>query len=526
MAAGAASAQAPSDEAKPEGRSLNGLVLREKGAFDGYTLFAPLTETTTYLIDMDGRVVHTWPSKYKPGDSVYLLKGGTLLRPGRTDDNPTFRAGGTGGIVESIAPDGKVLWAYRVSDADRCQHHDVAPMPDGHVLILAWERKTRREALAAGRRPELLTEGELWTDLVVEVAPDGLTGGKVVWEWRMFDHLVQDADRTKASYGDPARRPERVDVNFARHGRADWTHTNAIDYSPKLDQIVVSPLNLNELLVIDHSTTTAAAAGSTGGASGRGGDILYRWGNPATYRAGTEKDRRLFAQHDVQWIAPGLLGAGRMLIFNNGIGRPDGRYSSVEEIVTPISPTGSYARGEGAAFGPEKAAWSYTAATRREFFSWNISGAQRLPNGNTLICQGAQGRLFEVTAEGQIVWEYYNPFGQRPDFILPGPSEADPAKQEADPDEPATAPAPETTPGREIAPPGRAGFAGARGSDETNPPLPRGAISDRARSGGAIAPAGRRGLRGGPGAPDAYAVFRATRIARDDPRLKWLKVDK
>ena len=99
---------------------------------------------------------------------------------------------------------------------------------------------------------------------------------------------------------------------------ADWTHFNSVDYNPELDQIVVSPREFGELWVIDRSTTIEEAAGRTGGNSGKGGSLLYRWGNPAAYKSGSRADQKLFYQHDPKWIPPGLPGAGNILVFNNG----------------------------------------------------------------------------------------------------------------------------------------------------------------------------------------------------------------
>ncbi|HEX5000836.1 MAG TPA: aryl-sulfate sulfotransferase, partial [Terriglobia bacterium] len=155
--------------------------------------------------------------------------------------------------------------------------------------------------------------------------------------------------------------------------------------------------------------TTKEAAGSTGGKSGKGGDLLYRWGNPASYRAGTQADKRLFGQHNVHWIPKGLEGAGHLLVFNNGDGRPGGAYSTVEELALPMDASGHYALGSNKRFGPEAPVWSYTAPNPRDFYSVNISGAQRLPNGNTLICAGAPGIVFEVTPEKKVVWQYNLP---------------------------------------------------------------------------------------------------------------------
>ena len=98
-----------------------------------------------------------------------------------------------------------------------------------------------------------------------------------------------------------------------------------------------------------------------------------------------------------------------MLVFNNGARRPDGSYSSVDEIVLPVDAHGHYALEPGKAFGPEKAIWSYSAPKKTDFFATFISGTHRLPNGNTMICSGPNGTLFEVTPQKEIVWKYINP---------------------------------------------------------------------------------------------------------------------
>jgi hypothetical protein len=188
----------------------------------------------------------------------------------------------------------------------------------------------------------------------------------------------------------------------------DWNHINAIAYNAELDQIMLSPRLFNEIWVIDHSTTTAESAGHSGGRSGRGGDLLYRWGNPATHRAGTKADQKLFYQHDAHWIAAGRPGGGHVLIFNNG--GPAGRgFSSVDEVVLPVDDRGHYRRDPDAAFGPSDPAWSYTAPKKEDFFASLMSGADRLSNGNTLVCDGIRGMIFEVTAGKETVWKYVIP---------------------------------------------------------------------------------------------------------------------
>jgi hypothetical protein len=141
-----------------------------------------------------------------------------------------------------------------------------------------------------------------------------------------------------------------------------------------------------------------------------GGDILYRWGNPQVYRAGDAADQKLYGQHEAVWVEPGLPGAGHITVFNNGVGRPGGRYSTVDEFIPACDSTGSYPRPEpGAPFGPSGPCWSYAAPAPKRFYSRYMSGARRLPNGNTLICEADSGHFFEVTPDSRVVWRYVNP---------------------------------------------------------------------------------------------------------------------
>jgi len=262
-----------------------------------------------------------------------------------------------------------------------------------------------------GRNPGTMDSGQLWPDFIIEVKPTGPTSGDIVWEWHVWDHLIQDYDPSKPNYGVVAEHPELIDINFlglAEH-EADWNHINSIDYNEKYDQILLSVRNFCEVWVIDHSTTTQEASGHTGGNSGKGGDLLYRWGNPQTYKTGEASNQKFFGQHDAKWIDSGYPGAGDILVFNNGVGRPGGEYSSVDEFVPPVDDQGFYNYTPGVSFGPDEQLWIYTAEPN-EFFSDYISGAQRLPNGNTLICDGAHGSLFEVTFDKKIVWLYTNEF--------------------------------------------------------------------------------------------------------------------
>ncbi len=356
----------------------------------GYNLFSPLGSTDTYLMDKDQTVLNTWTSTYGPGLSLYLLPNGDLIRTASTDSTD-FDTGGAAGRVEQYDWEGNPVWEYDYDTADHRSHHDIEILPSGNILIIAWQKKTEAEAIAAGRDPAQLSEGELWPDSILEIEPTGTSGGNIVWEWHVWDHLIQDHDASKANYGVVADHPEKIDLNYMSSAKADWNHINAIDYNAERKEIILSVRNFSEIWVIDHDTTTAEAAGSDG-------DLLYRWGNPAAH--GGNGDQKLYVQHDAKWIESGLEGEGNILIFNNGQGRDDGDYSSVLEISLPE-------RADG--YDPSQDAtevWSYTAETPTEFYASRISGAQRLRNGNTLICEGTESYVFEVTKTGEKVWEY------------------------------------------------------------------------------------------------------------------------
>ena len=386
-----------------------GLIINEGDASIGFTLFAPMPYTVTYLIDNNGLLVHTWESGYRPKLAVQIMEDGSLIRTGRPGGNPVFYGAGAGGLIHKISWEGSLDWEFEYSSDQYILHHDFEILPNGNVLMIAWEYKSAEEAIEAGRNPDLMMEGKLWPDHVIEVEPEGQSGGNIVWEWHIWDHLIQDFDLTKANYGIVGDHPELMDINFTLNLLADWNHANSIDYNEDFDQVLLSLHHQSEIIIIDHSTTTEEAAGHSGGRYGRGGDFLYRWGNQRVYRAGGEEDRKLFRQHDARWIEPGLPGEGNILVFNNGGGRPGGGYSTVEEIEPPVDSEGNYFLEPGSAYGPEEPGWIYMAENPEDFFSPNLSGAHRLPNGNTLICKGAGGEFFEVTPEGEIVWLYINP---------------------------------------------------------------------------------------------------------------------
>ena len=419
-----------------------GVVRNSAQAFDGLTLITSINSTSTYLIDNQSRIVNQWITD-APGLSAYLLDNGHLLRTGTSDNNHDlpFHSGGESGRIQEFTWDGSLIWDFEYASSDYLLHHGIAPLPNGNILMIAWERKTAEEAIKAGRVQKIHEESDVWSDKIIEVKPTGPTSGEIVWEWHVWDHLIQDYNSIQPNYGDVIDHPELINLNYINgnnetssadleHLRSlgyisgssnfrslsaepDWTHINAISYNPQLDQIAISVREFNEIWIIDHSTSTWEAAGHSGGRRGKGGDLLYRWGNPMAYNSGKMRDQQLFAQHDVRWIEPGTKGEGNLLIFNNGRGRP-GNYSSIDEIKLPLDPEGNYLKEIGKVFKPEKAYWVYTAPVPTDFYVSYLSGTQRLPNGNTLICDGMSGIIFEVTYDREdVVWSYIIPIGDQ-----------------------------------------------------------------------------------------------------------------
>ena len=384
-----------------------GLFLNTTAAAPGYTLFAPMSYNVTYLIDNNGELVQSWSSEYRPGLSVYILENGDLLRT-RIIQGQLFQTGGHGGGVEIIDWDGNLVWEFDYFSDQYWQHHDIESLPNGNVLLIAWEHKADASAIANGRNPNMLAGSQqpfgFWPDHIIEVNPES---NSIAWEWHVWDHLIQDYDSSKVNYGVVSDHPELVNLNYPSgpNTSGDWLHINAVDYNAELDQIILSVHHFGEIWIIDHSTTTIEAASHTGGNSGKGGDLLYRWGNPQAYIGGNSNERIFFGQHDARWIEDG----SQVMVFNNGSGRPGGSYSSIDVITQPIGEDNLYVLDSNGIYGPDTLSWQYTATPLGDLFAANISGAHRLENGNTLICDGPRGHYFEVDSAGSLVWDYVNP---------------------------------------------------------------------------------------------------------------------
>lgn len=377
-----------------------------RGDHSGYTLITPLRSHFVYLIDPYGRAVNEWRVSGQGRDAFLRENGNLVVSVPKLNPDESFAANiqfaQRDGRIEEYTWDGERIWAYEFERPDFRVHHGINLMPDGNVQFIAWERKTREEAIANGRNPAILGDG-LWTDAIFEVDP---TTSEIVWEWHVWDHLVQDFDPTKANYGVVADNPQRIDINFFEGYELieDWIHANSIGYNPQLGHLAISAREQNEIWVIDRNITTEEAAGPAG-------DLLYRWGNAAAYDRGTDETHQLFYQHDIQWIPEGLPGAGNMIAFSNTHPMAGGDFfSRIVEWTPPLQEDDSYAIDDGEPYGPLQPAWTWQTDPPQDFFSQYISGMQRLRNGNTLITYGGEGILWEVTPAGDIVWEYQLPF--------------------------------------------------------------------------------------------------------------------
>ncbi len=420
-------------------------------AYEGYTLFTPMQGRNAYLIDMNGEVINHWPlpaSWRDPAirESARLLEDGTLLRAKTVGD------GSTPGTYQLVDWDGKVIWEHEHDRENLSGHHDFRmiwnPKLQQRTLMYSATRNISHEdAIALGLDPALRENYASRPDGLIEVDMDG----NIVWEWNISDHLVQDINPELPTYGVVGEHPGKLDPNFGRGVSGNWININAFDYNEVLDHVVINNSGFSEFYVVDHGATFIPGdpERSTELAGGDAGDFIYRWGNPCVSDSGdcpsmtdegmstSNGHQQVFFSHDIQWIRGREFGAleqqipgvGHFLIYNNGARQPGPTFSSVIEIdpydegrqgVYLSQPDAGHERlpvGGGMSSRTQSVSkqivWSFTATAPNSFYSPYISGVQRLPNGNTLVCPGAHGHIFEVAPEGDVVWEYINPVGDR-----------------------------------------------------------------------------------------------------------------
>ena len=350
-------------------------VHKPDDCYQGYTLFCEsyedpkLTRDGTgkiYLIDMAGNTVHRWTVETALQSFCRLLPDGNLLYP--TRDRSNIREAG----LRELDPESNVLWFYH------CRvDHDFQVLRNGNLLI---------HTIHDSMWPELGAELKR-QPYIIEITREK----ELVWEWRGEQHLSELEEllppegwqhfqtRVRGSAGSPrpeSQRSETKPVEGRGRFSFDWAHNNTCQVIPPNatyerelarggptrftpGNIVFSYRSVDVIGVIERET----------------GKIVWAWG-PGV----------LDGQHK-----PHVLENGNLLIFDNGTLRG---YSRVIEL-NPLT---------------EEIEWEYTAEPKESFLSRFISGAQRLSNGNTLICEGGKMHLFEVTPDGEVVWDFVNPF--------------------------------------------------------------------------------------------------------------------
>jgi len=405
-------------------------------AYNGYTLFG--AGGTSYLIDMEGRIVNTWSS----GRSPYLLDNGNLLirGPGARGEPARF---------QEQSWDGNIVWECSESREGYAPHHDFTRIFNKKLnapttMYIANKPISHDEVIAAGCDPAKGPYDNASIDTIVERDMDG----NIVWEWWFFDHVVQDFDSNKANYVGKGKTladyPGKLSINLpGRPMATDWLHCNGVDYNEELDQVAINSVH-GEFYVIDHGNTFIPGdpEGSIALAASPAGEFLYRFGDPVRYGQGepqsmteqgeiTTGHKQFGGSHNIQWIRSGLPGAGHFLVFNNGGSLYDGNPQSyIFEINQYLgangNDTGKYVNPPDAGYytwespNPKEThkrpkqisnqvVWIYNSERSTAFFGYSASGCNRLPNGNTLICSSTEGHIFEVTKEGEVVWEYINP---------------------------------------------------------------------------------------------------------------------
>jgi hypothetical protein len=404
-------------------------------SYNGYTLFG--SGGTTYLVDMEGHVVHSW----KIGTNPRFTEGGTLLDAVGGDPSNS-------NVWKELDWNGNVVWTYTEKRSNYHPHHDFVKiynpkLGDSTFMYIANKDYTAAQCLAAGANPASSSYTGVQLDVVVEVN----RAGRIIWEWAFFDHIVQEFDATKtATYGVVKNTPGRININMSGNPlKSDWLHCNSMDYNEQLDQVVINSVH-GEFYVIDHGNTFLKndSAGSIALAASSKGDFLYRFGDPAKYGQGSSPSfstnpektstghKQIGGAHDIQWIKSGLPGAGNFLVFNNGQNLFE---LTPQSYIVEINPylnasgvkTSAYVNPPDAGYNivnpansnlmkekkniSKQVVWNYSSKNNTSFFSTIGSSAQRLPNGNTFVCAMNSGHFFEVyPTDTSVVWEYINPF--------------------------------------------------------------------------------------------------------------------
>ncbi len=359
--------------------------------WNGLTYYGNMSSAMGYLIDTNSTTIKTftYTGSGNNGYSTHMMPGGDIWRSVSTTN--TLSGGGMTGRIQKWSYNNVLLWDYIYSSSTYCLHHDHCPLPNGNVLVISYDVKTATDATNAGCSSSII----VWAEKILELKPVGTNSAVVVWQWNVWDHLVQNVNSTAGNYATSiVNNPQLLNINYSI--QKDWMHMNGIDYNPILDQIIVSSHNLNEWYVIDHSTTTAQAALHTGGNAGKGGDFLYRWGNPPAYQATGTKI--LDVTHDAHWIPEGSPNAGYMVGVNNK-GISVGPKTTIDQITSPRVGL-NYTVTTGQAYTPA----TFTLRHTSTGYTSNMGSSDQFPNGNQLVCLATVGTIYEINSAGTTLW--------------------------------------------------------------------------------------------------------------------------
>ena len=339
--------------------------------------------TKAYYLNKDGSKGESYTFDLRLGNDITPEENGNLLGIFKPQNDPPFTFGGGGGILRELTTSNQIVWEYNTINENEIAHHDLTKLPNGNVLTLIWERIPLAEARSLGAS----TTSDIFLEKIIEIDP---SDNSIVWQWKSWEHIVQDYFSEQNNYGNLRNNLRKIDLNYNHvQANGDWMHANAITYDASRDLIFISVNFYHEIWVIDHSTTSEQASGSSGGNYGHGGDLVYRFGNPATYDGlGTSF---LDNVHHPNFSNDEHT---QMLLFSNG-GTVE--QSTVHEIRLPSSLSLDPDADNSPAL-----IWNFTDPN---LFNGKISGAVKLSNGNVLITEGDFG-FWEVTQDQFVAWKY------------------------------------------------------------------------------------------------------------------------
>ena len=345
----------------------------------------------SYLIDMNGNEVHQWPQGGSPplllnpavtaGKMGHVLVQLSTIDPAPGDATPVRPAIFRNKTIGELDWDGHVVWQWgsKAPGGAARQHHDLHRLPNGNTLLLS----------NVIHPVPGFTLHEITDDAIYEVN----ARGEIVWRWLASEHLQEFGFTPRElELVKDTKDPDYLHMNdMTPLGPNKWFTQGDQRFDPQ--NIMVGSRNANFILIIEKKT----------------GHVVWRLGPDYPARSASRQKfpqpvDQIVGQHDPHLIAPGLPGEGNLLLFDNQgeAGYPPAAMQTIGgSRILEIDPVKKQIVWAYTGLDSDRAAWT--------FHSSFISNAERLPNGNTFIDEGMNGRFFQVTPAGEIVWEYINP---------------------------------------------------------------------------------------------------------------------